>query len=185
VFRWTNISNWRKAAELAQGKVDAVRVRLRSLRTAKRRKKDSHDLHKLQNALNGLGEEMATITYAGETGKEQTPGPEAVAAYQERYRRLETIREKLAELAHVMDSVDDKLRGSPSRANAHSDIGKALQFSSFNQAVRVLRCWGARTRKLPSRLGHPPAQHGLRFARTSRKTILQALDSSGFLDVSW
>jgi chromosome segregation ATPase len=115
-----------KAAELARGKVDAVRVRLRSLRTAKRRKKDSHDLHKLQNALNGLGEEMATITYAGEAGKEQTPGPEAVAAYEERYRRLETIREKLAELAHVMDSVDDKPRGSPSRANAHSDICKAL-----------------------------------------------------------
>jgi chromosome segregation ATPase len=115
-----------KAAELARGKVDAVRVRLRSLRTAKSRKKDSHDLHQLQNALNGLGEEMATITYAGEAGKEQTPGPEAVAAYEERYRRLETIREKLAELAHVMDSVDDNPRGSPSRANAHSDIGKAL-----------------------------------------------------------
>jgi chromosome segregation ATPase len=116
-----------KAAELARGKVDAVRVRLRSLRTAKLRKKDSHDLHKLQNALNGIGEEIDTITYAGEAGKEQTPGPEAVAAYQERFRRLHTIREKLAELAHVMDSVDDKPRGSPSRANAHSDIGEALQ----------------------------------------------------------
>ena len=92
------------AAELARGKVDAVRVRLRSLRTAKLRKKDSHDLHKLQNALNGLGEEIDTITYAGEAGKEQTPGPEAVAAHQKRFQRLATIREKLSELTLVMES---------------------------------------------------------------------------------
>ena len=35
-----------KAAELARGKADAVRVRLRSLRTAKLRQKDSHDQRK-------------------------------------------------------------------------------------------------------------------------------------------
>jgi chromosome segregation ATPase len=115
-----------KAAELARGKVDAVLIRLRSLRTAKRRKKDSHDLHKLQNALNGFGEEIDTITYAGEAAKEQTSSPKAVAAHQERSRRLQTIREKLAELAHVMDSADGKPR-SPSLANANSDIGEALQ----------------------------------------------------------
>jgi chromosome segregation ATPase len=115
-----------KAAELARGKVDAVLIRLRSLRTAKRRKKDSHDLHKLQNALNGFGEEIDTITYAGEAAKEQTSSPKAVAAHQERFRRLQTIREKLAELAHVMDSADGKPR-SPSLANANSDIGEALQ----------------------------------------------------------
>ena len=115
-----------KAAELARGKVDAVRVRLRSLRTAKRRKKDSHDLHKLQNALNGFGEEIDTISYAGEAAKEQTSSPKAVAAHQERSRRLQTIREKLAELAHLMDSADGKPR-SPSLANANSDIGEALQ----------------------------------------------------------
>jgi chromosome segregation ATPase len=114
-----------KAAELARGKVDAVRVRLRSLRTAKLRKKDSHDLHKLQKALNGLAEEIDMITYAGEAGKEQTPGPEARAASQERYRRLETIRDKLAELTLAMES-DSKPR-SPSCANAHSDVGGALQ----------------------------------------------------------
>jgi hypothetical protein len=115
-----------KAAELARGKVAAVRVRLRSLRTAKLRKKDSHDLHKLQNALNGLAEEIDTITYAGEAGKEQAPGPEANAAYRERYRRLETIREKLAELTLTMESVGGKPR-SPNCANAPSDIGEALQ----------------------------------------------------------
>ena len=115
-----------KAAEVARGKVDAVRVRLRSLRTAKLRKKDSHDLHKLQEALNGLAEEIDTITYAAEVGKEQTPGPESTAAYQERYRRLETIRGKLAELTAVMQSVDSKPT-SPSGANAHSDIDGALQ----------------------------------------------------------
>jgi DNA repair exonuclease SbcCD ATPase subunit len=68
---------------------------------------------------------MDTITYASEAGKEQTPGPEARAAYRERYQRLETIREKLAELTLVMESVDSKPR-SPSCANA-SDIGEALQ----------------------------------------------------------
>jgi DNA repair exonuclease SbcCD ATPase subunit len=115
-----------KAAELARGKVDAVRVRLKSLRTAKRRKKDSHDLHQLQNALNGLAEEIDTITYASEAGKEQTPSREAMAAYQGRCQRLGMIREKLAELTHVMDSDDDKPR-SPSRACTPSDIGEALQ----------------------------------------------------------
>ena len=114
-----------KAAELARGKVDAVRVRLRSLRVAKLRKKDSHDLHKLQDALNELAEEIDTITYDSEAGKEQAPGPEATTAYHERYRRLETIREKLADLTLVMDSVDGKPR-SPSRANA-TPIGEALQ----------------------------------------------------------
>jgi hypothetical protein len=40
------------------------------------------------------------------------------------------------------------------------------------------------TRTTPSRFGHPVAQHGLKYVRTSRKTIPQALDSSGFPDVS-
>ena len=115
-----------KAAELARLKVDAVRVRLRSLRTAKLRNKDSHDLHKLQNALNGFAEEIDTITYASEAGKEQTPGSVAIAACQARYCRLETIRDKLAELTCVMDSVDGKPR-SPSSASAQPDIGEALQ----------------------------------------------------------
>jgi predicted nucleic acid-binding Zn-ribbon protein len=115
-----------KAAEFARGKVDSVRVRLRSLRTAKLRQKDSHDLHKLQNALNELAEEIDTITYASEAGKEQIPGPEAIAACQARYQRLEIIRDKLAGLAYVMDSVDDK-PGLPSRANLQSDIGEALR----------------------------------------------------------
>jgi chromosome segregation ATPase len=114
-----------EAVELARGKGDAVRVRLRSLRTAKRRKKDSHDVHKLQNAINGLAEEIDTITYAGEVGKEQAPSPEGSAAYQERYQRLEKIRDKLSELALVMDSVDGRPR-SPSRASA-TDTGDALQ----------------------------------------------------------
>jgi hypothetical protein len=61
------------ATELARGNVTAVRLRLRSLRAAKGRKKDSHDVHKLQNALNELSEEIDTITYASETGKEQLP----------------------------------------------------------------------------------------------------------------
>ena len=115
-----------KATQLARGKVAAVRVRLRSLRQAKGRRKDSYDLHKLQNALNELAEEIDTITYAGEAAKEQTSSPKAVAAHQERFRRLQTIREKLAELAHVMDSADGEPR-SPSLANANSDIGEALQ----------------------------------------------------------
>jgi len=115
-----------KTAEVAREKVDAVQVRLASLRTAKRRKKDSHDLHKLQNALNELAEEIDTITYAAEVCKEQTQGPAAIAAYHERYQRLETIRETLAELTHVMESVDSRPR-SPSRANGYSDIGEALQ----------------------------------------------------------
>jgi DNA repair exonuclease SbcCD ATPase subunit len=115
-----------KAAELARGRVEAIRIRLRSLRTAKVRKKDSHDLHELQNSLNGLAEEIDTITYASETGKEQTPGSEANAAYQERYQRMETIREKLAELTLVMNSVRGKVRSS-SRANAHFDTGEALK----------------------------------------------------------
>jgi len=113
-----------KVAELARGKVDAVRVRLRSLRTAKLRKKDSHDLHRLQNAINELAEEIDTITYAAEAGKEHTPGPEESAACHERYRRLEAIREKLTELTLVMVSVDGN---SLSHADAHSDIGEALQ----------------------------------------------------------
>jgi hypothetical protein len=112
------------ATQLARAKVAAVRVRLRSLRQAKVRKKDSHDLHQLQNALNELAEEIDTITYAGETAKEQTPSPEANAGYQERYRRMETIREKLANLTLAMDSVDGK---PPSLAHAQSDIGEALQ----------------------------------------------------------
>jgi chromosome segregation ATPase len=111
------------ATGLARGKVAAVRVRLRSLRQAKVRKRDSHDLHKLQNALNGLAEEIDTITYASEAAKEHTPSSEENAAYRERYRRLETIREKLANLTLAMDSVD----GKPPLANAQSDIGKALQ----------------------------------------------------------
>ena len=115
-----------EAVELARGKADAVRVRLRSLRTAKRRKKDSHHVHELQDALNKLAEEIDTITYAGEVGKEQAPSPEVSAAYQERYQRLEKIRKKLAELTLVMDSVDDKPR-SPTPASANSDIGEALQ----------------------------------------------------------
>jgi hypothetical protein len=115
-----------KAAELARSKVDAVRVRLRSLRTAKLRQKDSHDLHKLQNALNELAEEIDTIAYASEAGKEQIPGPAAIAACQARYQRLEIIRDKLAGLAYVMDSVDGK-PGLPSRASAQSDIGEALR----------------------------------------------------------
>jgi chromosome segregation ATPase len=109
------------ATELARGKVAAVRVRLRSIRAAKGRKKDSHDLHKLQNAPNELSEEIDTITYASEAGKEQLPSPEANEAYRERYRRLETIREKLANLTFAMASVD----GTPS--NAQSDVGEALQ----------------------------------------------------------
>jgi chromosome segregation ATPase len=112
------------ATELARGKVAAVRVRLRSLRTAKLRKRDSHDLHKLQNALNELAGEIDTITYASEAGKEEPPSPEANEAYRERYWRLETIREKLANLTLAMESVDGK---SPSLANAQSDIGEALQ----------------------------------------------------------
>jgi chromosome segregation ATPase len=115
-----------KAVDVARGRVDAVRVRLQSLRAAKLRKKDSQDLHRLQSALNALGEEIDTITYAAEAAKEQTPGPEANAAYQARYQRLEAIREKLAELTNVMDSVGSKPR-SPRRANAQSDIGEALQ----------------------------------------------------------
>ncbi len=79
-----------------------------------------------QTRLTSLRKKIDTITYAGEVGKEQTPGPEASAAYQERYQRLEKIRNKLAELTLVMDSVDDKPR-SPSRASANSDIGEALQ----------------------------------------------------------
>jgi DNA repair ATPase RecN len=115
-----------KTAELARRKVDAVRVRLASLRTAKCRKKDSHDLHKLQNALHELAEEVDTITYAAEVCKEQTQSPGTIAAHCERYQRLETIRDKLAELTLVMESVDSKPR-SPSRANGFSDIGEALQ----------------------------------------------------------
>jgi chromosome segregation ATPase len=115
-----------KAAELVRGKVDAVRVRLRSLRTAKLRKKDSHDLHELQNALNGLAEEIDTITYDVEAANEHIPSLEATTAYQERYRRLAIIREKLAELTLVMDSVDGKPR-LPSRAKANYDIDEALQ----------------------------------------------------------
>src|SRR4029077_7435667 len=83
------------------------------------------DVHKLQNAINGLAEEIDTITYAGEVGKEQAPSPEGSAAYQERYQRLEKIRDKLSELALVMDSVDGRPR-SPSRASA-TDTGDALQ----------------------------------------------------------
>jgi hypothetical protein len=94
-----------KADQLAESKVEAVRVRLRSLRTAKLRKKDSDDLHKLQKALTGLAEEIDVITYTTETGKEQTPSSEAMAAQQKRFQRLETIREKLAELTLVMKSV--------------------------------------------------------------------------------
>jgi hypothetical protein len=115
-----------KAAALARGKFDAVRVRLRSLRTAKQRHKDSHDLHKLQNALNELAEEIDSITYASEAGKEQIPGPEAIAACQARYQRLEIIRDKVARLACVMDPVDGK-PGLPSPATAQPDIGEALR----------------------------------------------------------
>jgi DNA repair exonuclease SbcCD ATPase subunit len=115
-----------ESAELARSKVDAVRVRLRSLRTAKRRKKDSHDLHQLQNSLNELAEEIDTITYAGEAGREHTPSPEESAACNERYRRLETIRDKLTELTLVMGSVDGNPR-SLSHSNANPDIGEALQ----------------------------------------------------------
>jgi DNA repair exonuclease SbcCD ATPase subunit len=115
-----------KVAELARARVGAVRVRLRSLRTAKLRKKDSHDLHQLQNALNGLAQEIDTITYASEAAKEHTPSSEESAAYRERYRRLDAIRDKLTELTLVMVSVDGNPR-SLSPANAHSDIGEALQ----------------------------------------------------------
>lgn len=115
-----------QAVELARDRADAVRVRLRSLRTAKRRKKDSHDMHELQDRLNKLAAEIDTITYAGEVGKEQAPSPEASAAYQERYQRLEKIRNKLAELTLVMDSADGKPR-SRNRGNENSDTGEALQ----------------------------------------------------------
>jgi hypothetical protein len=98
-----------KAAGIARAKVHAVRDRLRSLREAKLRRKDSHDLHKLHNRLNELGEEIDTITYAGEASKEQAPSPEVTAARQKRHQRLEIIRERLAKLNSVMDSVD----GSP------------------------------------------------------------------------
>jgi hypothetical protein len=93
-----------KAAEIAECKVDAVRVRLRSLRTAKLRKKDSDHLHKLQKGLTGFAEEIDAITYTAEAGKEHTTGPEAAAAYQKRFQRLATIREKLSELTLVMES---------------------------------------------------------------------------------
>jgi hypothetical protein len=36
----------------------------------------------------------------------------------------------------------------------------------------------------PTRLRHLAGQYGRKFGHTSRKTIPQALDSSGFLDVS-
>jgi hypothetical protein len=62
--------------------------------------------------------------------------------------------------------------------------GWCFVFENFTQAVWVLQCLEAGTRKAPSRLGHRPAQHGQKFVRTSHKTIPQALDSSGFLDVS-
>jgi len=52
-----------------------------------------------------LAEEIDVITYTTETGKEQTPSSEAMAAQQKRFQRLETIREKLAELTLVMKSV--------------------------------------------------------------------------------
>ena len=94
-----------KAAEVAESKVDAVRVRLRSLRTAKLRKKDSDHLHKLQEGLTGCAEEIDAITYTAEAGQEQTASLEAIAAYQKRFQRLATIREKLSELTLVMESV--------------------------------------------------------------------------------
>ena len=94
-----------KAAEIAESKVDAARVRLRSLRTAKLRKKDSDDLLRLQRALTGFAEEIDAITYIAEADKEQTPSPAALAAYQKRFQRLQTIRDKLAELTLVMESV--------------------------------------------------------------------------------
>jgi hypothetical protein len=93
-----------QAVELAEGKGDAVRVRLRALRAAKRRQKDSHDVHQLQNGLNKLGEEIDSITYADEVTKEQEPSPDVTLARQERYCRLEMIRDKLAKLKSVMES---------------------------------------------------------------------------------
>jgi hypothetical protein len=94
-----------KAAEIAETKVDAVRVRLRSLRTAKLRKKDSDHLHQLRKGLTGFAEEIDAITYTDEAAKEQTPSPESISAYQKRFQRLETIRGKLAKLTLVMESV--------------------------------------------------------------------------------
>jgi hypothetical protein len=96
-----------EAAEIGQAVAEAVNVKSKAHRRAKLRKRDLHDLSDLRTAVNDLAGEIDAITYADDSySKHWGHSPEANAVDQQRHVRLQMIREKLAKLKLVMDSVD-------------------------------------------------------------------------------
>jgi hypothetical protein len=61
----------------------------------------------LRAAVNGLGEEIDAIFLDNNLYREHLEhGPEAITGYRQHSKRLLTIREKLARLKFVMNSID-------------------------------------------------------------------------------
>ena len=95
------------AAEIGQSKAEAVSVKLKGYRRAELRKRDLHDLSDLRVAVNTLAEEINAITHADDLYREHWGhSPEVKGVDQQRHVRLQMIRDKLARLKLVMDSVD-------------------------------------------------------------------------------
>jgi hypothetical protein len=96
-----------KAAEIGKAKEETVRVKLKAHRRAKLRKRDFNDLIGLRAAVNDLEVEIHEIFLDNDSYREHlTHSPEATTVYQQHFGRLLTIREKIARLKLVMDSVD-------------------------------------------------------------------------------
>ena len=94
-------------AEIGQAKAETVNVKLKAYRRAKLRKRDLHDLSDLRVAVNDLAGEIDAIAHADDLFREHWGhSSEANAVNQQRYVRLRIIREKLANLKLVIDSVD-------------------------------------------------------------------------------
>jgi hypothetical protein len=105
-----------EAAEIGQAKAETVNIKLKAYRRAKLRKRDLHDLSDLRVAVNDLAGEIDAIAHADDLFREHWGhSSEANAVDQQRHIRLRIIREKLANLKLVMDSVD----GNPTTDQQH------------------------------------------------------------------
>jgi hypothetical protein len=95
------------AAEIGQSKAEAANVKLKGYRRAELRKRDLHDLSDLRVAVNALAGQIDAITHADDLyGEHWGHSPEVKAVGHQRHVRLQMIRDKLAKLKLVMDSVD-------------------------------------------------------------------------------
>jgi hypothetical protein len=96
-----------EAAEIGQAKAETVNIHLKTYRRAKLRRRDLHDLSDLRVAVNDLAGEIDAIAHADDLFREHWGhSSEANAVDQQRHVRLRIIREKIANLKLVMDSVD-------------------------------------------------------------------------------